>query len=58
VQQFGFEPEITAKLAKKRLSFYEVGISYCGRTYERGKEIGLKDAWRALYCILKYSLLK
>jgi glycosyltransferase involved in cell wall biosynthesis len=56
--RFGFEPEITAKLAKKRLTFYEVGISYYGRTYEQGKKIGLKDAWRALYCILKYSLLK
>jgi glycosyltransferase involved in cell wall biosynthesis len=55
--RFGFEPEITAKLAKKGLIFYEVGISYYGRTYEQGKKIGMKDAWRALYCILKYSLL-
>jgi glycosyltransferase involved in cell wall biosynthesis len=56
--RFGFEPEITAKLAKKGLVFYEVGISYYGRTYEQGKKIGMKDAWRALYCILKYSLLR
>jgi glycosyltransferase involved in cell wall biosynthesis len=55
--RFGFEPEITAKLAKKRLTFYEVDISYYGRTYEQGKKIGLMDALRALYCILKYSLL-
>jgi glycosyltransferase involved in cell wall biosynthesis len=56
--RFGFEPEITAKLAKKGLIFYEVGISYYGRTYDQGKKIGIKDAWRALYCILKYSLLR
>jgi glycosyltransferase involved in cell wall biosynthesis len=56
--RFGFEPEITAKLAKKGLIFYEVGISYYGRTYEQGKKIGMKDGWRALYCILKYSLLR
>ena len=49
--RFGFEPEITAKMAKKKLRFYEVGISYYGRTYEEGKKIGLKDAFRALYCI-------
>lgn len=54
--RFGFEPEITAKLAKARVNFYEVGISYYGRTYEQGKKIGLKDAFRALYCILKYSI--
>jgi glycosyltransferase involved in cell wall biosynthesis len=56
--RFGFEPEITAKLAKKRAVFYEVGISYYGRTYEQGKKIGLKDAFRALYVIVKYGLLK
>ena len=54
--RFGFEPEITAKLAKRRLVFYEVGISYFGRTYEEGKKIGMADAWRALYCIVRYSL--
>ncbi len=54
--RFGFEPEITAKLAKTRCVFYEVGISYYGRTYEEGKKIGLKDAFRALYAMIKYSL--
>jgi glycosyltransferase involved in cell wall biosynthesis len=56
--RFGFEPEITAKLAKKGAVFYEVGISYYGRTYEQGKKIGLKDAFRALYAIVKYGLLR
>ncbi|MDR3441149.1 glycosyltransferase family 2 protein [Telmatospirillum sp.] len=54
--RFGAEPEITAKLARMKLIFYEVGISYFGRTYEEGKKIGLKDAFRALYAILKYSI--
>jgi glycosyltransferase involved in cell wall biosynthesis len=53
--RFGFEPEITAKLARKGCIFYEIGISYCGRTYGEGKKIGLKDAFRALYCIVRYS---
>lgn len=53
--RFGFEPEITAKLARRKLRFYEVGISYDGRTYEEGKKIGLKDAFQAVYCILRYS---
>ncbi len=53
--RFGFEPEITAKLARKKVVFYEVGISYYGRTYEEGKKIGLKDAFRALYAIIRYS---
>jgi glycosyltransferase involved in cell wall biosynthesis len=52
---FGFEPEVTAKLAKGKWRIYEVGISYSGRTYEEGKKIGLKDAFRAFYCIVKYS---
>src|SRR5438046_2874450 len=52
---FGFEPEITVKLAKRRLRVYEVGISYSGRTYEEGKKIGWKDGFRAIYCMLKYS---
>ena len=56
--RFGFEPEITAKLARKGAVFYEVGISYYGRTYEQGKKIGLKDAFRALYVIVKYGFLK
>src|SRR5256885_15932033 len=54
--RFGFEPEITVKVAKRRLRIYEVGISYCGRTYEEGKKIGWKDGFRALYCLLKYSI--
>jgi glycosyltransferase involved in cell wall biosynthesis len=53
--RFGVEPEITAKISKRNLRIYEVGISYQGRTYEEGKKIGLKDAFRALYCILKYK---
>jgi glycosyltransferase involved in cell wall biosynthesis len=55
--RFGFEPEITAKLARQKRVFFEIGISYFGRTYGEGKKIGLKDAFRALYCILRYSLI-
>jgi glycosyltransferase involved in cell wall biosynthesis len=54
--RFGFEPEITVKVARRKLRIYEVGISYWGRTYEEGKKIGWKDGARALYCLLKYSL--
>jgi glycosyltransferase involved in cell wall biosynthesis len=54
--RFGFEPEITVKVAKRRLRVYEVGISYWGRTYEEGKKIGWKDGMRALWCLLKYSI--
>ena len=53
--RFGIEPEITIKLARKRYIFFEVGISYAGRTYEEGKKIGLKDAFRAIFAIIKYS---
>jgi glycosyltransferase involved in cell wall biosynthesis len=56
--RFGFEPEIVAKVAQRRLSVYEMGISYHGRTYAEGKKIGMRDGWRALYCILKYNLHK
>jgi glycosyltransferase involved in cell wall biosynthesis len=56
--RFGFEPEITAKVAKKRCVVYEVGISYYGRTYDQGKKIGWKDGFSALRCILKYNLLR
>ena len=53
--RFGFEPEITAKVAKiKSIRIYEVGISYYGRTYEEGKKIGIKDGFRALWAIVKY----
>jgi len=53
--RFGFEPEITAKVAKGGWRIYEVGISYAGRTYADGKKIGRRDAVRALYCIVRYS---
>ena len=56
--RFGFEPEITAKLAQRGLRIYEVGISYSGRTYDEGKKIGWKDALRAIWCILKYNLTR
>jgi len=57
--RFGIEPEITAKIAKiKGVRVYEVGISYFGRTYEEGKKIGLKDAFRAFICIIKYHFTK
>ena len=54
--RFGFEPEIIAKVARKKLNIYEVGISYYGRTYAEGKKIGWRDGIRALYCIVKYNL--
>ena len=54
--RFGFEPEVTAKIAKMNVRIYEVGISYYGRTYDEGKKIGWKDGVRAIYCILKYNL--
>jgi len=54
--RFGFEPEITVKIAKRHLRIYEVGISYWGRTYEEGKKIGWRDGVRALWCLLKYSI--
>ncbi len=57
--RFGFEPEVTAKLARiYKIRIYEVGISYYGRTYDEGKKIGWKDGVRALYCIMKYGLFK
>jgi len=54
--RFGFEPEITVKVAKRDLRVYEVGISYSGRTYEEGKKIGWKDGVQAIWCLLKYSV--
>jgi len=57
--RFGIEPEITAKIARiPNVRIYEIGISYFGRTYEEGKKIGIKDAFRAVYAILKYSIFK
>jgi glycosyltransferase involved in cell wall biosynthesis len=55
--RFGFEPEITMKLAKRRCRFYEVPISYHGRTYEEGKKITWKDGFSALYCMLKFRIM-
>jgi glycosyltransferase involved in cell wall biosynthesis len=54
--RFGFEPEITAKVARLKCRVYEVGISYSGRTYEEGKKIGVADGVRALWCIVKYNV--
>ncbi|MFN3876212.1 MAG: glycosyltransferase family 2 protein, partial [Flavobacteriales bacterium] len=55
--RFGFEPEVTAKLARvPGIRIYEVGISYYGRTYAEGKKIGWKDGFRAIWCIVKYGL--
>jgi glycosyltransferase involved in cell wall biosynthesis len=56
--RFGFEPEITAKIAKAKCRVYEVGISYYGRTYEQGKKIDWKDGMRAIYCIFKYNFFR
>lgn len=56
--RFGFEPEVTAKVARLGARFYEVPISYRGRTYAQGKKIGLRDAFRALYCVGKYGALR
>ncbi|HEY1660947.1 MAG TPA: glycosyltransferase family 2 protein [Verrucomicrobiae bacterium] len=55
--RFGFEPEITAKVAKLKVRIYEVGISYSGRTYAEGKKIGWRDGVHALWCIIKYNFL-
>lgn len=58
-RRFGFEPEVTLKISRiPRIRIYEVGISYYGRGYEEGKKIGWKDGFRAIYCILKYSLFR
>ena len=56
--RFGFEPEITAKVAARGCRIYEVGISYYGRTYDEGKKIGWRDGVRAIYAIIKYNLLR
>ena len=57
--RFGFEPEVTAKIARiKDIRIYEVGISYYGRSYEEGKKIGWRDGFRAIYCIIKYWVVK
>ncbi len=56
--RFGFEPEITAKVARSKARIYEVGISYRGRTYLEGKKVGWRDGFRAIWCICKYNSLK
>jgi|TARA_B100001964_G_C14183496_1_gene577416 glycosyltransferase involved in cell wall biosynthesis len=56
--RFGFEPEITAKIAKLKCRVCEIGVSYYGRTYQEGKKITWKDAFSALYCVLKYNIFK
>jgi len=56
--RFGFEPEITAKISKKKIRIFEVGIKYYGRTYSEGKKIGWKDAISAIRCIIKYNIFK
>ena len=56
-KSFGIEPEITVKLSKKKFKFFEVPISYNGRSYEEGKKIGLKDAFVAIFCIIKYKFI-
>lgn len=56
--RFGFEPEVTAKIARLNCRIYEVGVSYYGRTYEEGKKIGWRDGFRAIYCIVKYRIFK
>ena len=58
-RRFGFEPEVTAKIAKiPKIRIYEVGISYYGRTFEEGKKINWKDGVRAIYCIWRYGLFR
>lgn len=58
-KRFGFEPEVTAKISRiKKIRIYEVGISYYGRTYDEGKKINYKDGFSAIWCILKYGMLK
>ncbi len=58
-KRFGFEPEVTIKIAKiPGIRIYEVGISYYGRTYKEGKKINWRDGFRALYCIIKYGFLR
>jgi len=56
--RFGFEPEITAKLSKLNCKFFEVSVSYSGRTYEEGKKINWKDGCKAIWCIIRYNIFK
>ena len=54
--RFGFEPEVTAKVARRRYRIYEMSISYAGRTYDEGKKIGWRDGFKALWCIVRYGI--
>jgi hypothetical protein len=56
--RFGFEPEITAKIAKLGVRVYEVGIAYYGRTYAEGKKVNWRDGFRAIYCVVKYNVFR
>ncbi len=56
--KFGFESEITTKIAKPKCRIYEIGISYSGRTYAEGKKIGWRDGMKALWCVVKYNLFR
>jgi len=56
-KRFGFEPEFTIKAARQKFRFYEIGISYAGRTYKDGKKVTAKDGWWAVWCIIKYGIL-
>ncbi|MBR6436342.1 MAG: glycosyl transferase, partial [Thermoguttaceae bacterium] len=56
--RFGFEPEVTAKIARKKYRVYEMSVSYSGRTYEEGKKIGWRDGFKALWCIVRYGLFR
>jgi len=54
--RFGFEPEVTAKVARRRCRIFEISVSYSGRTYAQGKKIGWKDGLQALWCIFRYGM--
>ena len=55
-ERFGIEPEITAKVARRRFRIFEMSISYSGRTYDQGKKIGWRDGFKALWCIVRYGM--
>jgi len=55
-ERFGIEPEITAKVARRRFRIFEMSISYSGRTYDQGKKIGWRDGFKALWCIVRYGI--
>jgi hypothetical protein len=55
-RRFGFEPEITARVARRRYRVYEISVSYAGRTYAEGKKIGWRDGFKAIWCIIRFGL--